>query len=141
MLGLHLLFFTTFLALIDIATHRIPRELIYLGLATLVLFVDQRSFGLFILAIALPRMVFALISIVNPTLIGKGDRRLSSLIGGYIFFAPNIELWGIVSAGLLQSTLTLLSLTTYRRGDRIAFAPSLCLIIPICATTSGALLR
>lgn len=121
---LHLAVTSALIIFYDVRDHKIYRSHITLALALSVFFISVNSltFGF------VNYLVFELLHRLTKKGLGKGDVRLSLLIGIYIgHFSPHWQTWVYSNAiswilgGIVA--MSLLLLRRKRLGDRLAFAP------------------
>lgn len=131
---LHFLFFAVLISVRDFATHRVRRVDTYIAFATILPFIHWRSlvFG------AANFTLFLAIRKFSQGGLGKGDLRLSPLMGFYLslfeedfsgIFKLNLLTW--ISAGLC--TLISMNLKEGSAIHRVPFAPFMFIGVAIYA--------
>ena len=83
MLFLHLTFFGLAISRRDYQTHLISKRTTHLALLTLVPFIDNSIFRALLLS-SINLCLYLLLKLISPQAIGRGDIRLSLLIGSYV---------------------------------------------------------
>lgn len=124
MLLVHYLIFASLIGRQDIREHRISRSRNYLAIVTLIPLAGMGSIRFAILNV----LLYLLIRVLSCRGLGKGDVRLSPLMGMYVatysselsdLIVLNVITW-ITAAAVL---LTLIALRRINKTERIAFAP------------------
>ncbi|MGA0188449.1 MAG: hypothetical protein ACO3JM_02325 [Candidatus Nanopelagicaceae bacterium] len=83
MLFIHLTFFGIAISWRDYQSHLISKRTTHLALLTLFPFIDNSIFDTFLLS-AINLSLYLLLKLISPQAIGRGDIRLSLLIGCYV---------------------------------------------------------
>lgn len=83
MLFIHLTFFGIAISWRDYQSHLISKRTTHLALLTLFPFIDNSIFDAFLLS-AINLCLYLLLKLISPQAIGRGDIRLSLLIGCYV---------------------------------------------------------
>ncbi|MBU6254311.1 MAG: prepilin peptidase [Acidobacteria bacterium] len=129
MLFLHLTFFGLAISWRDYQTHLISKRTTHLALLTLIPFIDNSIFGALLLS-SINLFLYMFLKLISPQAIGRGDVRLSLLIGSYVsaFDGGVYELiwcntisWVFCSISLIPHFLKQERL----KEMRVAFAPYL----------------
>ena len=129
MLFIHLTFFGLAISWRDYQTHLISKRTTHLALLTLIPFIDNSIFRALLLS-SINLCLYLLLKLISPQAIGRGDIRLSLLIGSYVsaFDGGVYELgwcntisWVFCSISLIPHFLKQERL----KEMRVAFAPYL----------------
>ena len=129
MLFLHLTFFGLAISWRDYQTHLISKRTTHLALLTLIPFIDNSIFRALLLS-SINLCLYLFLKLISPQAIGRGDIRLSLLIGSYVsaFDGGVYELiwcntisWVFCSISLIPHFLKQERL----KEMRVAFAPYL----------------
>ena len=83
MLFIHLTFFGLAISWRDYQTHLISKRTTHLALLTLIPFIDNSIFRAFLLS-SINLCLYLFLKLISPQAIGRGDIRLSLLIGSYV---------------------------------------------------------
>ena len=83
MLFIHLTFFGLAISWRDYQTHLISKRTTHLALLTLIPFIDNSIFRALLLS-SINLFLYLLLKLISPQAIGRGDIRLSLLIGSYV---------------------------------------------------------
>lgn len=129
MLFIHLTFFGLAISWRDYQTHLISKRTTHLALLTLIPFIDNSIFRALLLS-SINLCLYLFLKLISPQAIGRGDIRLSLLIGSYVsaFDGGVYELiwcntisWVFCSISLIPHFLKQERL----KEMRVAFAPYL----------------
>lgn len=129
MLFIHLTFFGLAISWRDYQTHLISKRTTHLALLTLIPFIDNAIFRALLLS-SINLCLYLFLKLISPQAIGRGDIRLSLLIGSYVsaFDGGVYELiwcntisWVFCSISLIPHFLKQERL----KEMRVAFAPYL----------------
>lgn len=83
MLFIHLTFFGLAISWRDYQTHLISKRTTHLALLTLIPFIDNSIFRALLLS-SINLCLYLFLKLISPQAIGRGDIRLSLLIGSYV---------------------------------------------------------
>ena len=83
MLFIHLAFFGLAISWRDYQTHLISKRTTHLALLTLIPFIDNSIFRALLLS-SINLCLYLFLKLISPQAIGRGDIRLSLLIGSYV---------------------------------------------------------
>ena len=83
MLFIHLTFFGIAISWRDYQTHLISKRTTHLALLTLIPFIDNSIFRALLLS-SINLCLYLFLKLISPQAIGRGDIRLSLLIGSYV---------------------------------------------------------
>lgn len=129
MLFIHLTYFGLAISWRDYQTHLISKRTTHLALLTLIPFIDNSIFRALSLS-SINLCLYLLLKLISPQAIGRGDIRLSLLIGSYVsafdgglyeLILCNTISWVSCSISLIPHFLKQERL----RETRVAFAPYL----------------
>ncbi len=127
----HFALFSILLSFIDLKTHRIPRQLIYLSYLSLFPIITLRNVIAFCVCFFVAHLLFAI-----PSLrLGYGDVRLIPLLGLY----PTFNSSTIIT--LLISALAILSSFRKNRKSRLIPAAPALFLVTLIAHELGFVLR
>ena len=129
MLFIHLTFFGLAISWRDYQTHLISKRTTHLALLTLIPFIDNSIFRALLLS-SINLCLYLFLKLISPQAIGRGDIRLSLLIGSYVsafdggvyeLIWSNTISWVFCSISLIPHFLKQERL----KEMRVAFAPYL----------------
>ena len=129
MLFIHLTFFGLAISRRDYQTHLISKRTTHLALLTLIPFIDDSIFHALLLSVV-NLCLYLLFKLASPKAIGRGDIRLSLLIGSYVsaFDGGVYELIWCNTISWISCSISLIPhvLKQERLKEiRVAFAPYL----------------
>lgn len=140
MLFIHLSFFGIAISWRDYQTHLISKRTTHLALLTLIPFIDSSIFRALLLS-SINFCVYLLLKLISPQAIGRGDIRLSLLIGSYVsaFDGGVCELIWCNTISWVSCSISLIPHVLKQeriKEMRVAFAPYLffgllCFVITI----------
>ena len=117
-------------SVIDLAVHRLPRELSYLGLAVLLIAVGfsggSDRLGGVLIGLAAMTAVTGLLVVLTRGSLGVGDLHLAPLLGALVgwFSPPLVALaWGVTALSGAVVVIIGLAAGRLRRSDHIPYGP------------------
>ena len=129
MLFIHLTFFGLAISWRDYQTHLISKRTTYLALLTLIPFIDNSIFRALLLS-SINLCLYLFLKLISPQAIGRGDIRLSLLIGSYVS-AFDGGVYELIWCNTISWVFCLISLIPHflkqerLKEMRVAFAPYL----------------
>ena len=129
MLFIHLTFFGLAISWRDYQTHLISKRTTHLALLTLIPFIDNSIFRALLLS-SINLCLYLFLKLISPQAIGRGDIRLSLLIGSYVS-AFDGGVYELIWCNTISWVFCLISLIPHflkqerLKEMRVAFAPYL----------------